>query len=184
MMRVSMIGLLLTLSSIPSVLAATVAGVTMPDTITVDGTNLVLNGMGLRQATALRVKAYVGGLYLEHRTSDGNTVIDSPQVKRVTMGFVRDIDSKRLTSGWADEIRKVGNKIPDDKIAQFSALIPDVKDGDKMSFTWRPGAGVDVALNDKPRGSVPGDDFARTLFTVWFGPKPGDENLKRGMLGK
>ena len=32
--------------------------------------------------------------------------------------------------------------------------------------------------------TVPGDDFARTLFTIWFGPEPGDENLKRGMLGK
>jgi hypothetical protein len=164
--------------------ARTLAGVELPDSVVVDGTTLVLNGMGLRQATALRVKAYVGGLYLEQRTSDGNTVINSPQVKRVTMGFVRDIDRKRLTSGWADEIRKVGNNIPDDRIAQFSALIPNVKDGDKMSFTWRPRTGVDVALNDEPRGSVPGDDFARTLFTVWFGPKPGDENLKRGMLGK
>ena len=166
------------------VLAATLAGVGLPDTVTVDGATLVLNGIGLRAATVLRVKAYVGGLYLEQRTSDANTVIDSRQVKRVTMKFLRDIDHKRLASGWADELRKVGNKIPEDRIAQFSALIPDVKNGDTMSFTWRPGTGVEVALNDKVRGSVPGDDFARTLFTVWFGPKPGDENLKRGMLGK
>jgi hypothetical protein len=39
-------------------------------------------------------------------------------------------------------------------------------------------------MDDKVRGAVPGDDFARALFTVWFGPKPGDENLKRGMLGQ
>jgi len=164
--------------------AATLAGVELPDTVTVDGATLVLNGMGLRQATVLRVKAYVGGLYLEQRTSDANTVIDSRQVKRVTMKFLRDIDRNRLVSGWADELLKVGNKTSEDRIAQFSALIPDVKNGDTMSFTWRPGTGVEVALNGKARGSVPGDDFARTLFAVWFGPKPGDENLKRGMLGE
>lgn len=27
-------------------------------------------------------------------------------------------------------------------------------------------------------------DNPRALFTVWFGPEPGDANLKRGMLGK
>ena len=184
MKHVSMAVSLLALLAVASVRAATLAGVELPDTVTVDGTKLVLNGMGLRQATVLRVKAYVGGLYLEHRTSDANTVIDSRQVKRVTMRFLRDIDRNRLVSGWADELRKVGNKTSEDRIAQFSALIPDVKNGDTMSFTWRPGTGVEVALNDKARGSVPGDDFARTLFTVWFGPHPGDANLKRGMLGK
>ena len=163
--------------------AASLAGVDMPDTVTVDGTTLVLNGMGLRQATILRVKAYVGGLYLEQRTSDANTVIDSRQTKRVTMKFLRDIDGGQLASGWADELRKLDTKPPEDRIAQFTALIPDVKKGDAMSFTWRPGKGIDAELNGKARGSIADDGFARALFTVWFGPKPGDENLKRGMLG-
>ncbi len=183
MTRLAPIAPLLALLALAPARARTLAGVELPDTVMVDGAKLVLNGMGLRQATVLRVKAYVGGLYLEQPTSDAKTVIDSRQVKRVTMRFLRDIDRNRLASGWADELRKVGNKIPEDQIAKFSALIPDVKNGDTMSFTWRPGTGVEVALNDKVRGSVPGDDFARTLFTRWFGPTPGDENLKRGMLG-
>jgi len=53
-----------------------------------------------------------------------------------------------------------------------------------MSFTWRPGVGLEVAMDDKVRGTVSGDDFARALYTVWFGPEPGDANLKSGMLGK
>ena len=162
--------------------ARTLAGVELPDTVTVDGTTLRLNGMGLRAATALRVKAYVGGLYLEQPSSDGATVIDSHQPKRVTMKFLRDIDRQRLTSGWAEELRKVGGKEP--SIAEFTSLIPDVKTGDTMSFTWRPGVGLEVAMDEKVRGAVPGDDFARALYTVWFGPEPGDENLKRGMLGQ
>jgi Chalcone isomerase-like len=130
------------------------------------------------------VKAYVGGLYLEKRTSDADTVITSSQLKRVTMKFLRDIDHKPLGSGWADELRKVKSKPPEDRIDEFTSLIPDVKTGDTMSFTWRPGTGIEVVLNGKARGTVPADDFARALFAVWFGPKPGDENLKRGMLGK
>ena len=95
---------------------------------------------------------------------------------------LRDIDRQNLTSGWAESLHKVGGKSTE--ISQFTALVPDVKKGDTMSFTSRPGAGVEVAMRDQVKGTIPGDDFSRTLFTVWFGPKPGDENLKRGMLGK
>ena len=164
--------------------ARTLAGVELPDAVVVDGSTLRLNGMGLRQATPLRIKAYVGGLYLQQPSSDPTVVIDSRQLKRVTMKFLRDIDRKNLTSGWAASLRKIGGQPMESAIGQFSALIPDVHKGDAMDFTWRPGDGLEVATNGTVRGIISGDDFARTLFTVWFGPEPGDANLKRGMLGK
>jgi hypothetical protein len=184
MIRLAPIALVFAFLALAPAQARELAGVEMPDTAVVDGATLRLNGMGLRAATALRVKAYVGGLYLEQPSSDPATVIDSHQRKRVTMKFLRDIDRQRLTSGWADSLRKVGGKTLEHSIAEFTGLIPDVKTGDTMSFTWRPGVGLEVAMDEKVRGTVPGDDFARALYTVWFGPEPGDENLKRGMLGQ
>ena len=184
MKAVALVVSLLALAIGGPVRAASLAGVELPDKETVSGKTLVLNGLGLRQATVLKVKAYVGGLYLEKSTSDPDTVINSRQCKRVTMAFLRDIDGKQLGSGWADELREVGGASTEASIPRFTSLIGDVKKGDTMSFTWCPDAGVEVALRGTVRGSVPSDDFARTLFTVWFGPKPGDENLKRGMLGK
>jgi hypothetical protein len=163
---------------------ATLAGVEMPDTVTVDGTTLVLNGIGLRQVAIVRVKAYVGALYLEQKSSDPKTVIEAKQKKRVTLTFLRDIDGKQIASGWADSLRKVGGKGMEPAIGQFTSMIGDVKKGETMSFTSRPGAGIEVAVREQVKGTVPGDEFSRALFTVWFGPKPGDENLKRGMLGK
>jgi len=184
MIRLAPIALLLALLALAPARAGTLAGVELPDTVVVDGTTLHLNGMGLREATLLRIKAYVGGLYLKERSSDPATVIDSQQPKRVTMKFLRNIDRQRLSSGWDASLQKVGGKRQEPAISQFTALVPDVNKGDTMSLTWRPGVGVEVAKNDKVRGTIPGDDFARTLFTVWFGPEPGDENLKRGMLGR
>jgi len=184
MTRAVSIALLFAFLALAPAQARTLEGVELPDTAVVDGATLKLNGMGLRAATALRVKAYVGGLYLEEPSSDAAKVIDSRQRKRVTMKFLRDIDRGRLTSGWAESLRKVGGKTMEPSIAEFTSLIPDVKTGDTMSFTWRPGVGLEVAMDDKVRGTVPGDDFARALYTVWFGPEPGDENLKRGMLGQ
>ncbi len=182
MMRLVRLAPLFALLALAPAQARTLAGVELPDTATVDGSTLRLNGMGLRAATPLRIKAYVGGLYLAAPTSDPAKVIEPSQTKRVVMKFLRDIDRRQLTSGWADSLRKVGGT--DAEISQFTGLVPDVKKGDAMSFTWRPGIGLEVAANGKVRGAVPGNDFARALFTVWFGPEPGDEELKRGMLGK
>jgi hypothetical protein len=100
------------------------------------------------------------------------------------MKSLRDIDRRNLASGWAASLRKSGGESMEHSISQFTSLIHDVKKGDTMSFIWRPAVGIEVATDGEIRGTVPGDDFARMLFTVWFGPEPGDANLKRGMLGK
>ena len=39
-------------------------GVTFPEQARVDGTTLTLNGLGLRQATMLKVNVYVAALYV------------------------------------------------------------------------------------------------------------------------
>ena len=47
--------------------SATLAGVTLPDTATVGSKSLVLNGWDCAQKYI--VKVYVGGLYLEHKST-------------------------------------------------------------------------------------------------------------------
>src|SRR4029453_1050400 len=98
-------------------------GVELPDAVVVDGSTLRLNGMGLRQATPLRIKAYVGGLYLKDPSSDPAGGIPSRQPKRVTMKFLRDIDRKNLTSGWAASLRKIVHKPTERAIVDFTARI-------------------------------------------------------------
>jgi hypothetical protein len=71
-------------------------GVTMPDTLSVAGKNLVLNGMGLREATMLKVDVYVAGLYLEGKSSDAAAIMSSAQVKRIHLVFKRDIDRDEM----------------------------------------------------------------------------------------
>ena len=59
--------------------AATLAGVTLPDSTQVAGKTLVLNGVGLR--TKFVVKVYVAGLYLEQKSSDPNAILKSDSPK-------------------------------------------------------------------------------------------------------
>jgi len=64
---------LLALASILHLDAATLAGVTLPDTVNVGNTRLLLNGLGLR--TKFMVKVYVAGLYLAQKSSDGYAIV-------------------------------------------------------------------------------------------------------------
>ena len=57
------------------------AGVTMPDAIKVSDKTLTLNGMGLREATFLKVDVYVAGLYVENVSSDAGMLVTSNETR-------------------------------------------------------------------------------------------------------
>ena len=75
--------LLSALSLASTSIAATVADVTVADEATVGGQKLVLNGVGVREATMLKVKVYVMGLYLPEKSQDAEAIIASDGNKRI-----------------------------------------------------------------------------------------------------
>jgi hypothetical protein len=74
---------LVTLGAVFAAYAAELAGASFPDQATVGGRAVVLNGLGLRTATMLKVKVYVIGLYLENKSSDPQAIIASSDNKRI-----------------------------------------------------------------------------------------------------
>jgi hypothetical protein len=63
------------------------------------------------------------------------------------------------------------------------AAVPDLKDGETMSFTYVPGKGTTLSHNGKDLLTVEGKDYADAIFLLWLGPKPPSEDLKKGLLG-
>ena len=55
--------------------AADLEGVSMPDARVVDSIEMRLNGIGLRTYSALGIRIYVAGLYLEGRSGVPNAII-------------------------------------------------------------------------------------------------------------
>ena len=162
------------------------AGVTMPDTVVVANKTLYLNGMGLREATWLRIDVYVAGLYLERVSSDPVAIVREPEVKRLVLRFVRDVDHDDIVKAWHEGFA-ANSTVPVSKlrpfIDQLDAWTPSFEDGDTLAFTYVPGDGVSVDYNGVRRGVVRDDDFARSLFAIWLGPKPPTGAVKRGLLG-
>lgn len=159
----------------------------MPDRIDVAQKALVLNGMGMREATILNVKVYVAGLYLETKSSDARQVIESAQVKRLVLHFVRDVKRDQVTDAWNDGFRKNAGKNAAALAARIQKLngwMRDFRPHDTLTFTCVPGTGVTVDVNATTKGTIEGDDFARGLLSIWLGADPPNASLKAGLLGK
>ena len=80
-------------------------GVNFPDQAQVEGSNLTLNGLGLRQATMLKVSVYVAALYTAKPSADPNAILGSDSPKELILQFVRDVGADDL-EGLGRRLRK------------------------------------------------------------------------------
>jgi len=176
--------LFLSLSAI-AVNAASLAGVTLPDSQQVAGKNLVLNGLGLR--SKMMVKVYVAGLYLEQKSSDPNAIMKSDAPKKIIMHFVYHPSKGQMADafndGFADNSPDAVKTMKAD-IDKLNGALEDLKAGDEMVFTYVPGTGTTLAINGKDKVTIAGQPFAQALLSVWLGPKPPTADVKKGMLGQ
>jgi hypothetical protein len=177
---ISLIGLI----ALSPVTAATLADVDFDDRVTVEGKELVLNGMGLRTATAFKVKIYAIGLYLENKNSDANAIMASTENKRISMHFLHKVTADELSGGWTEGFENNTKDLSGikDQIAKFNASMRDVKTGDSITLDFS-GRKVDVFINNALIDSMEGESFLSALLAIWLGPKPPNEPLKKGILG-
>ena len=175
---------ILCLAIVTPALAGEVAGVTLPDTATVEGKTLKLNGMGLR--TKVVFKVYVAGLYLETPSKDGGTVISSDQVKQMQLSLLRSLDHSKITEAITEGFEKNSNSQLaglKSRLDRLNSMIPNVEKGDRIVLTYVPGKGTIVSAKNVERGVIEGKDFADALFSVWLGATPVQADLKKGLLG-
>jgi len=161
-------------------------GVNFPDQAQVDGSNLTLNGLGLRQATAFKVNVYVAALYVAKTSSDPNALLGSNTPIELTMQFVRNVGADDLRKGWGEGFENnAKSQLPalQERIGTFNGWMTDVKTGDRLTFAYKPGTGVSVNVNGAVKGTIKGDDFGKALLSIWLGAEPPNPEIKAGLLG-
>jgi hypothetical protein len=176
------------LAGIPGAIAAEVSGVTMADTATVASKPVVLNGIGMRckHLVIACIDVYVGGLYLEKKSSDANQILNSTENKRVRMQFVRDVGADKIREAFVEGFEKSCTKNCEEhrkSLDQFLGRIPDIKDKGTMDFDFTKDS-IEFTINDKKIGVVKGAEFARLMLMTWLGDHPPTDELKSAMLGK
>lgn len=186
-MRILILSALALILMVPANAQTKVGDVTLPDTMTAGGTELMLNGAGIREK--LWFDLYSGGLYLTEKSNDAESIIAADKA----MAMKLHITSKLITSDkMIDAVNEGFEKSTGgntaalaDKIATFKAFFSDeiVKDN-IFDITYQPGKGVVVYKNGKEKGAVEGLAFKKALFGIWLGNDPADKDLKKSMLGK
>ena len=165
-------------------LAADVAGVSVPDTVTVDGKVLKLNGAGVRKK--MMFKVYVAGLYVETPSKDAATLISSSQIKSMRLHMLRNIEGAKVSGAIADGFAlnsKAALPQLQARLDQLAKMIPDMKEGEEIDLTWVPDKGTVVTVRGTNVGTIEGRDFSDALLAVWLGPSPVQDDLKAALTG-
>lgn len=163
--------------------AATLEGVTFPDTATVGGQTIKLNGLGLRKAFII-AKVYVAALYLQTPTHDGTVATKTDEPKRIAMQFLRDVDHTDMIQAFNEGFAHTATPALQPQVEQFRGFFTQpILTGQQYIFDYVPGQGTTVQVAGKTMGTIPGADFMRALWGIWLGDNPPTESVKDGMLG-
>jgi hypothetical protein len=178
--------LIASLAVAATTLARDIEGVAVPESVTVAGAPLTLNGAGIR--TRFFVKVYIGALYLPAKETSVDKIVAAPGAKSVRMHFLyKELEPSKLTDAWTDGFRNNNSeaeyKALEARLGQFNAMFTTVRRGDAIFVDLLPNGDTQVTIKGEARGSVAGADFQRALLKVWLGDKPADGDLKRAMLG-
>ena len=170
------------------VFAAEVSGIKFPDTVTVAGQELVLNGAGVR--TKLVFKVYALGFYLKDKKATVADVLAASGPRRIRIMPMRDLTSDDFGMAFmkglndnvgAEERTKL---LPQTKaFGEMFAQFPGLKRGDELIVDWTPGVGSQATLNGQKVGDVlPDVAFFNAIMRIWIGDKPVDAALKPKLL--
>src|SRR4029434_5379113 len=77
-------------------------GVNFPEQMQLDGSTLRLNGLGLRQATFLKVNVYVAALYVANVSSEAQALLGSNTPKELILHFLHHVSDDELTKAWEE----------------------------------------------------------------------------------
>ena len=177
---------MLTLASHPGQ-ARTIEGVNIPETFTLDGQQMHLNGAGLRAVPIIGIDIYIAALYLRTPDHDPGAILGRPEPKVVVLYFLHGASKEKVEGQFrrGEQINcSNGNCNPADQ-PDFEKLVtatPAIERGDTATYIYYPDRLV-VLANGKHNGEYKNPDLSRQLLSGFLGEHPPTERLKRQMLG-
>jgi hypothetical protein len=156
--------------------------------VTVAGTELQLNGTGVRGVAWF--KGYAAALYLSRGSTSARQVLADKGAKRLQLRMLHEVPAvefvKALKKGvernsaateWA-AMQPALNRFSD----QISAL-GKVRKGDRVDLDLDPARGLLFSVNGTLLGApLPGDALFNGLLRAFLGDQPYDDKLKAGLL--
>ena len=163
----------------------TYGGVKFPTNTEVGSATLELNGGGVREKYWLDL--YAAALYVKKKTDESGKIVYANDEQAIHIKILSgSVTRERFIESTAEGFKNAGHgKATDAEIKKFMGYFSDeFKIGDKIQLEYIPEKGTSVKKNGTIKGTIPGLDFKKALFSIWLGSKPASADLKQGMLGK
>ena len=175
-------------TSLPA-FAADIAGVHFDDKASLSGSEISLNGAGLR--TRFMLKVYAIGLYLPKRAGSLDAIAATSGPKRIQIITLRELTAEQFADALIEGLKKNHSEAEFIKLQarsdDFRNALLNLKSatsGTQIRLEWIPGSGTRLSVGNEIRGKdIPGEDFYRALLRIWLGDKPVDAELKNALLG-
>jgi len=202
MLKRFLVVLVALLLSSTCVSALEVGGVNLPDTMKGGDANLLLNGAGIRRKFGLKV--YVVGLYLKSKKSSSAAVLNADEPMGLQCKFRMSIPPRKIDEVFYESFGE-SMKVPKKgafnaqstygsitkEVVTFMGYIAkrDVAKTDTWIFTYIPGKGTEIKINDGTKdnlmGVIKGEEFKKALFGIWVAEHaPVGSSLRDELLGK
>jgi hypothetical protein len=162
-----------------------VAGVNVAPTVTAGQKTLSLNGAGIRRKFFFKV--YVGALYLERKVASRDELLRDPGDKLVRMIFVyKKVEKEKIVEAFAEGFSNNTPAVAGTAEAKefLSWFTSDFVAGDTVDIALASDGTVSATQNGKPLGMLRDPALSRAVLRIWFGDKPADAGLEKGMLGE
>lgn len=157
-------------------------------------TTLVLNGTGARLGTTTYL--YSAKLYLEHKTTDPQAILQNMGTTQFRMTMLQDASANEILDLISQGI--VANASDDDLITLVSeifdvgVLIGDqgkLLAGDSIEIDSHPAAGTTLTARSRAHSEPITQTFAnprlfKVMMGIWLGERPADPALKQALLGQ
>ena len=165
--------------------AETVAGVTLPDDIQIEGERLFLNGIGVREKYWQDI--YVIGLYLPYQSSSADQIIYDNVPKRLQSTFIFPSVSREQLQDSLTENLERNPRISSETQQQMlrcKEWMEDLDAGDEIIFDYVPEYGTSVHIKGQLKGTIPGEEFMQAILYIYLGPNASYPPLRDNLLGK
>lgn len=178
-----LISMALLVSPAPASLPADVDGVRFNGTVDAMDQRHHLHGAEILKYMVF-INAYAGALYLPESASADNTL--QSVAKQLVLVYFHNIKgedfAKATRKKIADNVTAEQARMLESRVDRLANLYRDVAPGDRYAMTYHPGEGTVLSLNGESLGLIPGDDFARAVFSIWLGANPINKNFRDQLL--
>lgn len=165
-----------------------VDGIHVEHHVTLNGSDLKLNGAGLRTLWGFHI--YVAALYLPVRDISAENILAQDVPRRMRITLLRDISTeqnlKALKGGLISNNTETELTAINAEVEHFLSLlrrVHSVPAGSVILFDYLPGQGTHIRVGDQDLGWIPGARFNLAVLRIWLGEDPIQLSLKKALLG-